>query len=285
MKCLIILFLFVVSSVEAQVTDTIEVGYTKSAYLIFEDVHVKHDVGSEDVAVKNAENKLVIQAIEEGFAETNLFVECAGKIYMFIIVYNDFPSKYVYDYTKKDDARIKPKENESEEVKTGDGYILKTSDNNVKEVDTLSVQICERILKEDDRILNRGVVKYKIAIYLKDIVIKNNKMFLEFEIQNRGNIPYVIDFYQYRVKSVKKRIKGESFQEVLLSPLLEYKRPKVIEGNTTVKYVIVMDKFVLTQQKKLVIEHWEYNGDDLNIEGGRKVDFDVFSKDILNVRL
>jgi len=46
-----------------------------------------------------------------------------------------------------------------------------------------------------------------------------------------------------------------------------------------------MDKFVLIKDKKLVIEYWENNGQDLDLEGGRKIEFDVFYSDILNIRV
>lgn len=277
-----LLFLIMISSVftlNGQVTDTIKVGYTKSAYLVFKSNEVKYDCGSEDVLVRISENKIILQAGVEGFEETNLFVQDKNDMYMFIIVYDDNCKKYLYDY-----AKSKTVVNQKTEETTSNGSpVLMTNTDDQDSIMKVYAQICDNMLRSEDKIANRGVVKYKMGIYLRDIAIYDDKMFLEFEVKNNANIPYVVDYYQYRVKSVKKRIKGESFQEILLKPILEYKRPERFEGKQTVKYVIVMDKFVLTENKKLVIEHWEDNGDDLNIEGGRKIDFDVFSKDVLNV--
>lgn len=286
MKKLFALFIIVNQGIYAQVTDTIEVGYTKSAYLMFEENKVvKYDCGSEDVLVKNSDNKLVLQAGIEGFEETNLFVESGNRVYMFIVVYNDKPSKYLYDYAGSNLVGLNNQNFKVDSLEKS--IIIKSKSSEEIKNDSLMKQyesVCDKILKDSDRIMNRGVVRYKIGIYLKDIVIYDDKMFLEFEAKNSANIPYIIDFYQYRVKSIKRRIKGESFQEVQLNPILEYSRPERFEGKSTYKYVIVMDKFVLTKNKKLVIEHWEDNGKDLNIEGGRKIDFDIFSRDVLDVR-
>jgi hypothetical protein len=278
------LICFVQNISYSQITDTIEVGFTKSAYLIFEEKSmVKFDCGSENVLVKNSDNKLVLQAGIEDFEETNLFVESGNSVYMFIVKYAERPSRYLYDYAGSNIISNENTTNSLNKVV----YVKTKSADEVKKDSLVKLygQFAERILAEPDRIMNRGIVKYKIGIYLKDIVIFEDKMFFEFEARNNGNIPYILDFYQYRVKSTKRKVKGESFQEVQLVPVLQYSSPNRLEGKSTYKYVIVMDKFALTNNKKLVIEHWEDNGKDLNIEGGRKIDFDIFSNDVLNVRL
>lgn len=275
----------------SQVADTVVVDFTKSAYLVFGTDDVKYDCGSEDVIVRKSENKLILQAAVEDFEETNLFVEASGKIYVFIVKYGDPRGKFLYNYAnmkvisnvEKSLDSGKVKENKVDHENKGE-YLAKDT----QAEDSINQDYkdyCESMLFEDDRITNRGVVKYKLGIYLRDIKYHNEKIFLEFEVVNNSNIPYYVDFYQYRVKSIKKKVKGESFQEIELKPFMEYKRPVKFEGKSTSRYVIVMDKFVLTENKRLVIEHWEDNGRDLNIEGGRKVDFDVFSKDIINAKL
>lgn len=269
-----------------QITDTIEVCFTKSAYLVFKDESVKFDCGSEDVLVRNSGNKLIVQAGVEAFEETNLFVECDGDIYMFIIQYKENADKFLYDYAQIGYVSLE---------KNGSGTTVKLIGDSIRSNDNLEVeitgqekeyiQVSKEMIDTKDYVFNRGVSKYKIGVYLRDVVIHNDNMYLEFEVKNSSNIPYILDYYKFRVRSVKRRIKDESFQEIELNPIYQYLRPERFEGKTTYKYIVVLDKFVLTDGKKLVIEHWENNGMDMNIEGGRKINFDVFSKDILNVRM
>lgn len=275
----------------AQVSDTVEISFYKSAYLIFDDFNFKFDVGSEDVIARKSDNKLIIQAEVEQFEETNLFVEASGRIYLFILKYGFSPKKFVFNYTESVENSFKMEDKgavdeiEKKMVESKAELFVVESDRDKKKnmAKIKYADVCEQILEKPSRIYNLGIAKYKLRINLRDLIIVDDKMFLRFEMVNNGNIPYVFDYYKYKVVNVKRKIKGESYQLIELFPLYEHNRPKVIEGKSTIEYVVVIDKFVLTENKKLRIEHWEDNGEDMNIEGGRKIDFDVFYKDILNV--
>ena len=208
-------------------------------------------------------------------------VESNSKIFIFIVVYKGNPSKYLYDFTDKVKTTVGSSKTTSVVEDKSIVTVAKNTDQD--SINKHYESICQNLLNQEDKIFNRGVIKYKLNIFLKDMIIEDDKMYLKFEMVNKGNIPYKIDFYQFKVKNVKKKIKGESFQIIELKPLFEYHRPTTAEGKTTYEYVIVLDKFVLTENKKLVIEQWENNGSDMNIEGGRKIFFEITSKDILNI--
>lgn len=273
---LLILFSLYISLIKSQITDTITVGFTKSAYLMFADSNIRYDVGSELVIVRHAGNKLILQAEEENFEETNMLVEIDSKVYLFLVRYNKNPEKYLYNFANAT-TPISPVATITKSSRQEAIDSLEISKN-----EALKDQ-CTRLVAKESQILSRGIIKYKMGFYVRDIVIENNKIYMKFEINNKGNIPYKFDFSKYYVKGVKKKIKGESIQIVELNPLYEYNKPKVIEGKQTIEFVIVFDKFSLTENKKLVIEYWEDNGKDLNIEGGRKISFDIFSKDVINI--
>lgn len=274
-----------------QVSDTVEISFFKSAYLIFDDVNFKYDVGSEDIIARKSDNKLILQAEVELFEETNLFVESGGNVYLFILKYSHNPKKYVYNlsekvsFQKKETSELtEAKKDSPKSEETKPLFEISSAPEKQKALaKELYKETCDKVLTKPNRIFNMGVVKYKLKINLRDIVIVDDKMYFKFEMVNSGNIPYVFDYYKYKVVNVKRRVKGESFQLIELNPIYEHNRPTVIEGKSTINYVIVLDKFVLTENKKLRIEHWEDNGEDMNVEGGRKINFDVFSKDVLNV--
>jgi len=280
---ILITSIFITLLSQAQVSDTIEVSFTKSAYLLFKSSNIKYDVGSEDVIVRSSDNKLIVQAEIEYFEETNLFVECDGEVFMFIINYVEQPIKYLYNYTQetvlKTTSPIKDNPKSDSQVLTLENPSKTKNENQIKEYS----EVCEMILSKEPRILNMGVKDYKLNINLREILIHEEKIYLCFDMENRSNIPYMFDYYKFKVLPVKRRIKGESSQMIELFSLYEHNRPKQIEGNSKISYVVVLDKFVLTENKKLRIEHWEDNGSDMSIEGGRKINFDIPHRDILNV--
>lgn len=288
-KLLFILIVFTSLYSNSQITEVIEVGFTKSAYLIFDGKNVKYDCGSEDVIVRNSDNIIILQAAVEHFEETNLFIEASGEFMMFIIKYKETPSQYMYDFQRTKTVV----ENNSNNTMTSDialgdeskSVIKKKNYNDGSDSIRKFMKSSDLLLIESNKIFNRGIKKYKIGLYLRDIVIDDGVYYIKFEYDNSSNIGYKLDFLQYKVSNVKRRLKGESQQNIYLNPLYEYKIPENFEGKNKGYFVLVFDKFVLTKNKKLTIEFWEDNGEDMNLEGGRKIDFDVFSKDILNVRV
>jgi len=289
-----ILFLFLgCRFTMAQVSDTIEVGFTKSAFLLFNDKDLKFDCGNEEVLVRHSDNKLILQAEVADFEETNLFVQSGNEIFLFVIVYTDQPKVFLYNFTSSKPTQLKEQQSEEQTSETTNHTASKSSvleltdfekEQHKKELEEYENN-ARVFLESASRITNRGIIKYKINVYLVDIAIRNDKYYLKFELANSSNIPYTLDFLRYWVRSTKRRVKDESYQEIELTSLLEYERPHVVGGKTLYEFVIVMDKFVLIKDKKLVIEYWENNGQDLDLEGGRKIEFDVFYSDILNIRV
>lgn len=266
---------------KSQVTDTVTLNYNNSAFLLFEsdDLIFSAGVDVKLLHVSQFENKITIEMGHVSFEQTNLFVECGNKVYMFIVKKGDPGSKFVYDYSGMKNAFSST--NDSNEVDPVGKEILK---GDISKKDSLELEyrkISEMLMVLDDRIYNRGIVRYRLGIYLKDVRIFDDKLFFEFEYRNKSNINYDVDFRLFDIVPTKRRIKGESFQEISLTPLLEYKAPAVFAAKENGKFVIVFDKFVLTNGKRMKIEFWEDNGSDMNIEGGRKVTFDLFSKDLL----
>lgn len=275
---LLLVGLFTWNGSSAQVSDTIVIDYDNAIFLLFENSDLIFKVGIEEelLQVERFENKLVIQMGDPEFDHTNLFVECNAKVYMFVVKSGDPQQRFVYDYAKSSRSTT---QTNSDSLPGRE--ILARKVENPDSMHIEYVKAGEQLLSEKDRIFNRGIIKYRLGIYLRDIRIYDNKMFFEFEVINKSNIIYNVDFRQYRVVPTKRRIKGESFQEVLLEPIIYVNEPKEFHPKSSVKFVVVMDKFVLTNGKRMVVENWEDNGNNLNIEGGRKVEFDVFSSDLL----
>lgn len=269
----------------SQVTDTIEVGFYKSVYLIFSDEPEVIDAGSEHLSVRTNGNKVILQILNgDDWEQTSLFVENNGMAYVFIINYNDNMKKFVFDYSR---GKVKVSNDNTLVQKTGmemPGYTQYQNDSIDKARQDSTYRVnCEKLISMPDRIGNRGVVKYRFGYYLRDISIVNNRVYLKFEVNNHSNIEFRRDNEMYKIINVKRRIKGSSEQIVPLTKLFEYNAKETINGKENYYYVVVVDKFVLTKDKKLNIQLWEVNGSDMNEEGGRKLTFEVFYDDILKM--
>jgi len=220
----------------AQVSDTIEVGFTKSAFLLFNDKDLKFDCGNEEVLVRHSENKLILQAEVADFEETNLFVQSGNEIFLFVVKYIDQPKKFLYSFISTP-SKQELTANSSETIQPTDQVVA--SQASVLQLTDIEKEKHEQVLSEYKenasvflnhplRIINRGIIKYKINVYLTDIAIKDDTYYLKFEMVNTSNIPYTVDFLRYWVRSTKRRIKDESYQEIELTSLLEYDRPKIV---------------------------------------------------------
>lgn len=298
MKFLSIICFFIGTSIAcAQVTDSVDVGFYKSVYLIFDDSPETVDAGSEHLSVRVQDNKVILQILDaDQWEPTTLFVENNGFAYVFLIDYKEDIKRFIYNYSQKTSApTVTSKGNSTQSGSTNDSLIAeekviimpsyqdlmnKEKEKNI--VDSMYLVNCLDVIGRDSRLGNKGVIKYKMGYYLRDLVVINDKCYLRFEIINRSNINFSRDIESYNVINVKRRIKGSSEQIIRLEPIYQYNVPSEFKGKSTYEYVVVVDKFVLTKDKKLQLQLWEQNGLDLDEEGGRKLSFDLFYDDVIN---
>lgn len=273
-KTVLLLFLVLTKFAFTQVTDTIEVNFYRSVYLYFKEAPSLTDAGSEDLSVRLVDNKVILQVLNgEDFSETSLFVESQGIPYYFFIRYSENPKKYVFNYPKL----------ESKSTNVGDfAYEQKKSDSITKiKKDSLLISNCEILMQRENRIFNKGVKKYKMGFFLRDIVVQDELMYLKIQVTNKSKILFRKDFEAVEILNIKSRIKNTGEQNIRLSPIYIYNQPKEFLGESSYTYVVVIPKFVLTEEKKATFKLWELNGSDLTEEGGRKLNFDIFYRDIL----
>lgn len=275
MNKFLLLFLFFGSFAYGQISDTIFVSFNKTVYLSFDSKIDVVDAGSEYLSVRMMnDTKIILQVLDADlWYQTSLFVESNGVGYYFVVEYSEQIKKGIYSYPKK-------------EEKSAAAVLSKKSQDSLLKCKSDSVYLSNsmNVVNRNDRIGNRGVVKYKMGYYLRDIVVIDDKVYLKFEVSNKSNISFKRDLEKFEVINVKRRIKTVSEQIVNLNVLYSYKAPDVVKGKELLYYVVVVDKFVLTNDKKLRVQMWETNGRDLDEEGGRKLQFDVFYDDVLNAK-
>lgn len=297
----------------------IEVSYDKTVMLVFE--HPINPTGSncgqkELVGISISGNKLVLQAKEEYFEETNLIVELTdGSLYAFDLVYNNTP-KNTFHIIKATEASYIPKvndrldNNQSESLvssppkqnnsnssidkKNKGNSAVSNTENKIKDRDVpikkatsaqSSLEVgdlvgtCDKIIQTPDYLKRIGVISKKMFLYVGGIYVSSDKLYFKVNVKNVSSVPFDVDYSQFLVKTFKSGLsRNASPQANKITPLY-IKEPEVVtvNQNETKTWVYVFEKFTIDEDKRLFIEFWEKNGD-------RNLEIPIESIEILNAK-
>lgn len=248
-----------------------EVTYDKTSHLIFPTAIRYVDLGSEYLIAgkaEDAENVLRVKASVRDFEpETNFSVITNdGRFYSFNVYYSSYPEAMSYDLLTMQKAVDKAK---------GNDVLFEELGNNSP---SLAGLLLETIYKKDKRIVKHiGAKSFGIQFILKGIYIHNGKYYFHTELRNRTNVPFEIDFINFKVVD-KKVAKRTVVQERPLTPLRIYKPLDGIAGKSTEQNVFLLDQFTIADDKVLLIEIFEKNG-------GRHQTLQVENSDLIKARL
>ncbi|MDQ6532159.1 conjugative transposon protein TraN [Flavobacterium sp. LHD-85] len=232
---------------------SMEVTYDKTSHLIFPAPIVYVDLGSEYLMASKAQdarNVLRVKAAIRDFEpETNFSVITdEGSFYSFNVHYSSSPQTVSYDLKTIQNTKNKPGTNDALFEALGNispsraGIIMKCIYNNGK-----------RTVKH----LRHN--SFGITFTLKGLYIDKGKYFFHTQVLNRTNVPFNIDFVNFRIVD-KKTARRTALQQRELQPLSVYKAQDVIEGNSSDQNVFLLDQFTLEDNKILLIEIFEKNG-------------------------
>lgn len=248
-----------------------EVTYDKTSHLIFPTAIRYVDLGSEYLIAgkaEDAENVLRIKAsVKEFKPETNFSVITNdGRFYSFNVYYNSCPQTLSYDLLTMQKAVDKA---------NGNDVLFEELGNNSP---SLAGLLLETIYKNDKRIVKHIAAKsFGIQFILKGIYIHNGKYYFHTELSNRTNVPFQIDFINFKVVD-KKLAKRTVVQERPIIPLRTYKPLNEISGTTIEQNVFLLDQFTIADDKLLLIEIFEKNG-------GRHQTLQVENSDLIKAKL
>ncbi|MDX8577374.1 MULTISPECIES: conjugative transposon protein TraN [Elizabethkingia] len=248
-----------------------EVTYDKTSHLIFPTAIRYVDLGSEYLIAgkaEDAENVLRVKAsVREFEPETNFSVITNdGRFYSFNVYYSSYPEAMSYDLLTMQKAVDKA---------NGNDVLFEELGNNSP---SLAGLLLETIYKKDKRIIKHiGAKSFGIQFILKGIYIHNGKYYFHTELRNRTNVPFEIDFINFKVVD-KKVAKRTVVQERPLTPLRTYKPLDGIGGQSTEQNVFLLDQFTIADDKVLLIEIFEKNG-------GRHQILQVENSDLIKARL
>lgn len=248
-----------------------EVTYDKTSHLIFPTAIRYVDLGSQYLIAgkaEDAENVLRVKAsVKEFEPETNFSVITNdGRFYSFNVRYSSSPEVLSYDLLTMQKAVDKA---------GGNDVLFEELGNNSPSMAGL---LLETIYKNDKRIVKHiGSKSFGIQFILKGVYIHNGKYYFHTELVNRTNVPFQIDFINFKIVD-KKIAKRTVVQERPMVPLRTYKPLGEIGGKTTEQNVFLLDQFTIADDKVLLIEIFEKNG-------GRHQTLQVENSDLIKARL
>ena len=248
-----------------------EVTYDKTSHLIFPTAIRYVDLGSEYLIAgkaEDAENVLRVKATVRDFEpETNFSVITNdGRFYSFNVYYSSYPEAMSYDLLTMQKAVDKA---------NGNDVLFEELGNNSP---SLAGLLLETIYKNDKRIVKHiGAKSFGIQFILKGIYIHNGKYYFHTELRNRTNVPFQIDFVNFKVVD-KKIAKRTVVQERPMIPLRTYKPLDEIGGKAIEQNVFLLDQFTIDDDKILLIEIFEKNG-------GRHQTLQIENSDLIKARL
>lgn len=254
-----------IESYEMQVT------YDKTSHLIFPSAIRYVDLGSEYIiagTAEDAENVLRVKASVKDFEpETNFSVITDdGRFYSFNAYYSTCPSALSYNLLAMQKAVDRS---------AGQDVLFEELGNNSP---SLAGLILETIYKKGKRFVKHiGAKSFGIQFVLKGIYIHNGKYYFHTELDNRTNVPFQIEFMNFKVVD-RKIAKRTVIQERPMIPLRSYKPLGVIGGKQVEQNVFLLDQFTIADDKVLLIEIFEKNG-------GRHQTLQVENSDLIKARL
>ncbi|MYY43964.1 conjugative transposon protein TraN [Elizabethkingia anophelis] len=253
----------------------LHVTYEKTTHLLFPSAIRYVDLGSSYLVAgkaDDAENVLRVKAAVKDFpGETNLSVITSdGHFYNFDVLYSEYP-RHLNINLMANESTVS-----SESYSQNSGPIL------LKELGgasaSLTQLVMEQIFSENKRIIRHiGSKSFGIQVLLKGIYTENGKLYFHIQYQNSSNIPFTVDFMQFKIVD-KKVAKRTVIQEKLVEPLRNYNSVSQIAGMATERNVYLLDQITIADDKILLIEIFEKNG-------GRHQSLKIENIDLVKARL
>lgn len=232
----------------AQVAESVSIKVTmnKTVSLKFPAAVLSADRGRGEVLLQRAKGTrdvLLLKAASRELPQTNLTVVTAGGgLYSFIVDYADEPGQLQYVFEGTESPRR-----------------------------TMAV-----VAQLPAWLTQARTKKYFMELSLDGIYVKNDMMFLSLQVANRSAIDYHIGSLQLSIVD-KKQAKRTARQEILLPQKDSYGMTGVVAGEGWQRWVTVVPKFTIPNQKYLCIQLMEEGG-------GRHLQLRIKGRTVLKAR-
>ena len=245
----------------------LDITSKETVVLIFPAAIKSVDRGSKDIltkTVREVANVLKVKAARDSILPSNLHVFTAdGKIYNFCVRYQRSPAHLtiLFNAPGKTSATDTPIQFTAERL-------------NDAEVMTYS-QVISGLnpVRRNPKSSLKGNVRSRVS----GVYLQKGVLFIQFAVKNKSAVPYPVDFTKTYIRDNTKS-KRSSITEKEITPLYVYSSAmKEIDEFAQATIVFAFEQFTIAQNKHLVVELFEKNGD-------RHITCRLKGKDLLRAR-
>ncbi len=241
-------------TISAQQLDTIYANNSKNVALFFPSTIRQGITGaSHFVFTYNREKEQyfgLLQA-QKGKESNLLTVTSDGKVYSYILKYKkELPQLNYFIKSNQSIGSEVPKIiKQKPSIPAMNEQLLATSHYK---------KFSEYVLKKSkEKIATKR--KKGIRLRIENMIYNADEVYLGIEIKNKSGIDFEVNYLKFfKVNGNKKR--KSSYQKNELLPLYKHRFPKVIRNGKSERFVIVLPKFTLGDNERLVLELRELKG-------------------------
>ena len=270
MKKQILIFVFVMAAFVRGMAqentidlDTIYANDRMNVALIFPEPIRQGITGSEDfVFTYNREKEQhlgLLQAIS-GEVSNLLVISTTGSIFSYIVKYSEELEKL--NYFIAETGKIGNEIPDLSEKLIEDQVLFSDSkaEKELSDKDTYYQDFSSHLLRSKQRIGKLRKRKDGVELKVQNIVFHNSELYFVLEINNNSPIDYEPAFLNISVET-RKQGRKKSIQKLSVSPVYKYLVPEIIPQKKSSRFVYVLPKFSIAEDKIVVIDLKEQQGE------------------------
>ena len=243
-----------------KVLDTIYANDTKNVALFFPEPIRQGITGSDNFVFtynRDKEQYFGLLQAKPGKESNLLVVNRNGSIFSYIVRYKKQLSKLNYFILPSSSiGNEKPIETES--------VLAETSEELVDNKTYYYQKFCSNLLNRKQLI---GRIKKRnegIVLSVENIVFDKEVLYFVIEIENNSTLDYDLNFLNLSIETRQKG-KRKSLQRLYQESMYKHNLPSKIAENETARFVYVLPKFSLSDDRRAIIELNEKDG-ERNVE-------------------
>ncbi len=260
---LIIICVSISAFLKAQTTeilDTIYANDTKNVALFFPEPIRQGITGSENfVFTYNREKEQYFGLLQakQGKESNLLVINRNGSIFSYIVRYKAQLSKLNYFIPLSNSIG-------NEKPKVKDSIQTETFEKSIDNRTYYYQKFCSYLL-DRRQYLGRYIRRNNsVILRLENIVFDKEELYFVIQIRNNSSLDYDLNFLNLYIETRQKG-KRKSLQGLYKEPIFKHHLPSEILVNETVRFVYVMPKFSLSNDRRVILELNEKDG-ERNIE-------------------
>ena len=240
--------------------DTIYANDTKNVALFFPEPIRQGITGSDNfVFTYNREKEQYFGLLQAtpGKESNLLVVNINGSIFSYIVRYKKQLSKLNYFIPLSNSIG-----NEKPFVK--DSVLVESSEELVDNSTYYYQKFCSYLLNRKQRIARIKKRNEGIILTVENIVFDKDELYFVIEIENNSTLDYDLNFLNLSIETRQKG-KRKSLQRLYQEPIYKHSLPSKIKENEMARFVYVLPKFSLSDDRRAILELNEKDG-ERNIE-------------------